>query len=83
MVCLERTVLVSANVLCFVSSNILWNNIKIIMKKYLQIAFTTLILSFYFFPFNLRILPTVNTKTTMAGIGLVLLFFNWPKEEKL
>lgn len=52
------------------------------MKKYLQIAFTTLILSFYFFPFNLRILPTVNTKTTMAGIGLVLLFFQLAKGRK-
>lgn len=52
------------------------------MKKYLQVAFTILILSFYFFPFNLRIMPAVNTKTTMAGIGLVLLIVQLARKRK-
>lgn len=43
------------------------------MKKYLLIAFCLIVLSFYFFPFQLRILPTVNTKMILAAIGLVLI----------
>lgn len=43
------------------------------MKKYILIAFTIIITSFYFFPFNFRFLPTVNTKMGMAALGLVIL----------
>ena len=43
------------------------------MKKYILIVFTIIITSFYFFPFNFRFLPTVNTKMGMAALGLVIL----------
>lgn len=41
--------------------------------KYILIAFTVIITSFYFFPFNFRFLPAVNTKMGMAALGLVVL----------
>lgn len=43
------------------------------MKKYVSIIFILIILSFYFFPFQFRFLPSANTKMIMAGIGLVIL----------
>lgn len=44
--------------------------------RYLAIAFTTILTSFYFFPFEFSFLPGANTKMIMAGFGLVLFFFN-------
>lgn len=41
-----------------------------------------LMLSFYFFPFNPRILPTVNTKMVMAGVGLVVLLIQLARQRK-
>lgn len=43
------------------------------MKKIALITFTTIVLSLYFFPFSPRIMPTVNTKMIMAGIGLFVI----------
>ena len=36
-------------------------------------AFTLLVVSFYFFPFEFRFLPAVNTKMALAALGLVIL----------
>ena len=36
-------------------------------------AFTLLVVSFYFFPFQFRFLPAVNTKMALAALGLVIL----------
>jgi len=44
--------------------------------KYISIAITTIITSFYFFPFEFTFLPVANTKMIMAGFGLVLFFYN-------
>ena len=44
--------------------------------RYLTIALTTILTSFYFFPFEFSFLPGANTKMIMAGFGLVLLFYN-------
>lgn len=43
------------------------------MMKYILMAFTLLVVSFYFFPFEFRFLPSVNTKMALAGLGLVIL----------
>lgn len=43
------------------------------MKKFLLAAFTLIIVSFYFFPFTFRFLPSVNTKMALAALGLVIL----------
>ena len=43
------------------------------MGRILSIIFTTIITSFYFFPFCFTFLPSVNTKMAMAAFGLVLL----------
>ena len=43
------------------------------MMKYILIAFTLLVVSFYFFPFQFRFLPAVNTKMALAALGLVIL----------
>ena len=42
------------------------------MKRYLLVILTIIILSFYFFPFQFRFMPTVNTKMVLAGIGLLV-----------
>ena len=44
--------------------------------RYLAIALTTILTSFYFFPFEFTFLPVANTKMIMAGFGLVLFFYN-------
>lgn len=41
--------------------------------KYILMAFTLLVVSFYFFPFEFRFLPAVNTKMALAALGLVIL----------
>ena len=43
------------------------------MIRYIGILFTIIITSMYFFPFEFRFLPGMNTKMIMAGLGLVLL----------
>lgn len=43
------------------------------MKKYIAILLATVILSFYFFPFQFRFIPSVNSKMALAGIGLPIL----------
>lgn len=45
------------------------------MKKIILIILTTILLSFYFFPFQPRLMPMVNTKMFMAGIGLIMFGF--------
>ena len=40
------------------------------MKKYIAIIFAVIVLSFYFFPFQFRFMPSVNSKMALAGIGL-------------
>lgn len=39
-------------------------------------AITTVVMSFFFFPIQLSILPSVNTKMGLAGLGLIWLFVN-------
>lgn len=41
------------------------------MKRWIAIAFTVIVTSFYFFPFEFRFLPGINTKMILAGIGLI------------
>ena len=41
--------------------------------KYILMAFTLLVVSFYFFPFQFRFLSAVNTKMALAALGLVIL----------
>lgn len=43
------------------------------MKKYIAVIFATIVLSFYFFPFQFRWIPTINTKMALAGLGLPIL----------
>ncbi len=43
---------------------------------------TTILTSFYFFPFEFSFLPGVNTKMAMAGFGLVLLAFRLARKQE-
>lgn len=43
------------------------------MIRYISILFTIIITSMYFFPFEFRFLPGINTKMIMASLGLILL----------
>lgn len=43
------------------------------MIRYISILFTVIITSMYFFPFEFRFLPGMNTKMIMASIGLLLI----------
>ena len=45
------------------------------MIKYLGIAFSIILTSFYFFPFEFLVFPGINTKMAMAGLSLVILGF--------
>ena len=40
------------------------------MKRYISVIVVITILSFYFFPFQFRNIPFVNSKMILAGIGL-------------
>lgn len=53
------------------------------MIKTLSIILTTLITSFYFFPFEFTFLPGINTKMALAAIGLVLVSFELFREKAL
>lgn len=44
--------------------------------KAILVVLTTILTSFYFFPFEFVFLPGINTKMAMAGVGLVVLGFN-------
>lgn len=51
------------------------------MKKWIAIAFTVIVTSFYFFPFEFRFLPGINTKMAMAAIGLIMVGMNLAKHQ--
>ncbi|MBQ3613460.1 MAG: hypothetical protein II989_05155 [Bacteroidales bacterium] len=50
--------------------------------KAILVVLTTILTSFYFFPFEFVFLPGVNTKMAMAGVGLVWFGFNIAKGRK-
>lgn len=70
--------------LCIAASGGVWFNfqIKCNMGKIITIAFTIIITSFYFFPFEFVFLPEVNTKMAMAGFGLVLLLMKLARQRE-
>lgn len=50
--------------------------------KTILVVLTTILTSFYFFPFEFVFLPGINTKMAMAGVGLVWFGFNIAKGRK-
>lgn len=50
--------------------------------KVILVVLTTILTSFYFFPFEFVFLPGINTKMAMAGVGLVWFGFNIAKGRK-
>lgn len=52
------------------------------MVYFILEAIITFITSFYFFPFELKFLPEVNTKMILAGMGLVLCGINLGRGRK-
>lgn len=44
---------------------------------------TTIIVSLYYFPLGIRVLPSMTTKTLMAVIGLILIVFRQSVDDKL
>lgn len=46
------------------------------MKAIIKAIVTIIIVSFYFFPFEFKFLPGINTKMVLAAIGLVVLGIN-------
>ena len=50
--------------------------------KVILVILTTILTSFYFFPFEFVFLPGINTKMAMAGVGLVWFGFNIAKGRK-
>lgn len=53
------------------------------MLKALSIIFVLVVTSFYFFPFVFTFFPVINTKAALAGIGLILLFFQFARKRSL
>lgn len=51
--------------------------------KYILIFLTIIATSLYFFPFELKALPGINTKMVMAVFGLIILFFQFVWKRKL
>ena len=45
------------------------------MKRGILVFFNIVIVSLYFFPFELIAFPGINTKMTLAAIALLILFF--------
>ena len=52
------------------------------MRKILLIAFTIVVTSLYFFPFNIIQIPGSNTKMILAAIGLLLFFVDKARSTK-
>lgn len=52
-----------------------------IVKRGILMVLTTIILSFYFFPFSPRFMPSANTKMVMAGVGLFVLAYHLVKQK--
>ncbi|MBR3303592.1 MAG: hypothetical protein IKI67_05360 [Bacteroidales bacterium] len=52
------------------------------MRKILLIAFTIVVTSLYFFPFNIIQIPGSNTKMILAAIGLFLFFIDKARSTK-
>ena len=52
------------------------------MRNILLIAFTVVVTSLYFFPFNIKSIPGSNTKMILAAIGLVLFFIDKARSTK-
>lgn len=50
--------------------------------KVILVILTTILTSFYFFPFEFVFLPGINTKMAMAGVGLIWFVFNLAKGRK-
>ena len=50
--------------------------------KAILVVLSTILTSFYFFPFEFVFLPGINTKMAMAGVGLVWFGFNIAKGRK-
>lgn len=46
------------------------------MLKFIKVLLVGIIVSFYFFPFEFTFLPGINTKTAMAGVGLIVFILN-------
>jgi hypothetical protein len=53
------------------------------MFKILFIVLNIILTSLYFFPFELKVLPGINTKMVIAVLGLLLLFFQLVWRRKL
>ena len=47
------------------------------------VIITTILTSFYFFPFEFVFLPGINTKMAMAGVGVVWFILNTAKGRKI
>lgn len=52
------------------------------MRKILPIAFTIVVTSLYFFPFNIKAIPGSNTKMILAAIGLFLFLIDKARSTK-
>ena len=53
------------------------------MYKVIIYILSTIITSFYFFPFEFSFLPGANTKMIMAGMGLVVLGIRLAKGQRM
>ena len=50
--------------------------------KIILVILTTILTSFYFFPFEFVFMPGINTKMAMAGVGLVCFIFDMARGRK-
>ena len=53
------------------------------LLKLLAMAGLLILTSFYFFPFEFKFLPGMNTKMVMAGVGLVVLAFHFARRREM
>lgn len=53
------------------------------LKKLFIVVLSTIITSFYFFPFEFTFLPAINTKMAMAGLGVIILGFQMVNRRRI
>ena len=52
------------------------------MIKWIKILLTGVLVSFFYFPFEFKFLPGINTKMMLAAVGLVVLLYSWVRKRE-
>ena len=52
------------------------------MIKWIKVLLTGVLVSFFYFPFEFKFLPGINTKMMLAAVGLVVLLYSWVRKRE-